>query len=104
MQPSEGWIFHSITIGFSIRNLYLYRIFQFEKSVLFIYCRLTQRFYLLGGDAMKPFFNSVIILILLIMATNVWGKPVSGNLTMEFDLSAHDPGKDARLWVGFNFG
>jgi hypothetical protein len=48
---------------------------------------------------MKLSFSSVIILLLLATTLNASGKTVSGNLTMEFDLSAHDPGKEAQLWV-----
>jgi transglutaminase-like putative cysteine protease len=50
---------------------------------------------------MKLSFSSVIILLLLATTLNASGKTVSGNLTMEFDLSAHDPGKEAQLWVPY---
>ena len=50
---------------------------------------------------MKLSFTSVILLLLLSTTPNAWGKTVSGNLTMEVDLSAHDPGKEAQLWVPY---
>ena len=50
---------------------------------------------------MKVSFNSVILFLLLTTTAHAWGKTVSGNLTMEFDLSAHEPGKEAQLWVPY---
>ena len=40
-------------------------------------------------------------LTLLLIALPAWSQSVSGKLTMEFDLSAHNPEKEANLWIPY---
>ena len=50
-------------------------------------------------------FRTIITLLLtmslLLTALPVWSKSVSGRLTMEFDLSAHDQNKEINLWIPY---
>ena len=50
---------------------------------------------------MKRWFFPISLLALLLTAPSTWGAGRAGVVTAEFDLSAHDPGKEVRLWVPY---
>jgi transglutaminase-like putative cysteine protease len=50
---------------------------------------------------MRKQFSLFTLIILIIFVPNVWGKTVSGTITMEFNLSDHDTGKDVQLWIPY---
>ena len=37
----------------------------------------------------------------IIFVPNVWGKTVSGKITMKFNMSDHDKGKNVQLWIPY---
>jgi transglutaminase-like putative cysteine protease len=41
------------------------------------------------------------ILFFVLMAATSWAKSQSGVITMNFDLSGHKPGEEARLWIPY---
>ena len=47
------------------------------------------------------FITIFTIAALLFMALPIWADSVSGQLTMEFDLSDHDQSKEAQLWIPY---
>ncbi len=50
---------------------------------------------------MRKQFSLITLIIFIIFVPNVWGKTVSGTITMEFNLSDHDTGKNAQLWIPY---
>lgn len=50
---------------------------------------------------MRKYLYLIIVIIFLILSPNVWAKTASGKIIMEFDLSAHDHGKKAQLWIPY---
>ena len=51
---------------------------------------------------MKKMVSFIALILLLLPAGSLsWAKSVQGTITMEFDLSDHDTGKDAELWVPY---
>jgi len=42
-----------------------------------------------------------LLLALLIFSGTAWGRTATGSVTMTFDLSGHEPGKEARLWIPY---
>ncbi len=50
---------------------------------------------------MKSLFSFLAGAICLLLSAAVWAGSHSGRVVMEFDLSAHDPGKEARIWVPY---
>ena len=51
--------------------------------------------------AMRKLVWGTIILSFLLWANAALAGSRSGTVTMEFDLSAHDPGKEAKLWIPY---
>lgn len=50
---------------------------------------------------MKKLVSVTAILIFFAVTGTVWAKSNTGTITMEFDLSAHDAGQKAVLWVPY---
>ena len=50
---------------------------------------------------MRKHFYLFALTIFIIFVPNVWSKTASGIITMEFDLSDHDTGKDVQLWIPY---
>jgi hypothetical protein len=50
---------------------------------------------------MKRLLTTVAALILAVSAMSAWAGSRTGTVTMEFDLSAHGIGEEARLWIPY---
>lgn len=50
---------------------------------------------------MKILANLLIVLLVVGIAANAGASSLAGAVTMDFDLSAHQPGEEARLWVPY---
>ncbi|MBC8430557.1 MAG: transglutaminase domain-containing protein [Desulfobacterales bacterium] len=50
---------------------------------------------------MSKYLYLIAVITFLILPSNVWAKTASGKIIMEFDLSAHDHDKEARLWIPY---
>jgi transglutaminase-like putative cysteine protease len=50
---------------------------------------------------MSKYLYLIAAITFLILPPNVWAKTASGKIIMEFDLSAHDHGKETQLWIPY---
>jgi len=50
---------------------------------------------------MKKLLKMAATIALVILAVNAWAGSRSGMIVMEFDLSSHQTGKEARLWIPY---
>lgn len=50
---------------------------------------------------MKRLLALMMVLACLVLVSGAWAKSSSGTITMEFDLSAHQKGEEAMLWIPY---
>ena len=50
---------------------------------------------------MRKYLYLITVFLFLLLPTHLWAKTASGKIIMEFDLSAHDPGSETRLWIPY---
>jgi transglutaminase-like putative cysteine protease len=50
---------------------------------------------------MNKFVGLLFIIALLVATASAWAKSVSGTIMMDFDLSAHEQGQEALLWIPY---